>query len=391
VSGPRPRTHTPEPADAAAARGAALRLTLGYAIAASLWILFSDLVLGLLRLAPIPTIVISELKGFLFVAVTSTVLYFVASDALTTVRTANQRYHQLFSNATEGLTLYSVVRDAEGAPVDLVVEDVNSARATMSGVGREQLVGKSVKVTSKLDPSIERLVDFVWEAVREDSPRGAEMYDETRDVYFVATAYSVDDDLWALALVDVTDEHKAAKALRDQEENIRRTYVDVLDAVTGGKLILMTERELSAELGEPLGAPERLDDVSQVSTARAHIRGKIHDRMPGSRVGRDLMVPIGEALNNAVSHAGRGTYQVFGKPDGTVQVEVMDSGPGIDFRTLPKATLMQGYSTTATLGAGFTLMLQMSGRVLLATRPGRTIVVLECRDPERSPVAVEAS
>jgi anti-sigma regulatory factor (Ser/Thr protein kinase)/PAS domain-containing protein len=384
---PTPKTRTPEPPDAAAARKAALRLTLGYAVAATLWILLSDELLGLLNLPLGATVAISQVKGFLFVIVTAAIVFFVSSDALATIRTANNRYHQLFANATEGLTLYSVVRDEKGVAVDLIVEDVNDARTTISGVRREQLLGKSVKVTAQLDPEIKRLADTVWEAVREGSARAVEMHDETQDLYWVETVYPVDEDLWALALVDVTDERKAEKALRDQEETIRRTYVDVLDAVTGGKLILMTEHEIAAELGEPLSAPERISSAAQVASARAHIRGKIHDRLPGSQVGHDLMTPVGEALNNVINHAGRGTYQVFGKPDGTIQVRVADSGPGIDFRNLPKATLVQGYSTTATLGAGFTLMLRMSGRVLLATRPGRTIVVLECRDTKSSPPA----
>jgi len=58
-------------------------------------------------------------------------------------------------------------------------------------------------------------------------------------------------------------------------------------------------------------------------------------------------------------------------------VAVTDGGPGIDFKTLPRATLVPGFSTASTLGVGFTMMLQLSDRVLLSTRPGRTQVVLE--------------
>ena len=57
------------------------------------------------------------------------------------------------------------------------------------------------------------------------------------------------------------------------------------------------------------------------------------------------------------------------------------AGPGIDFRTLPKATLVAGFSTAATLGMGFTIMLQLCDRVLISTHPGRTVVVLECSAP----------
>jgi len=84
----------------------------------------------------------------------------------------------------------------------------------------------------------------------------------------------------------------------------------------------------------------------------------------------------------ALKHAGRGTYQTFATDD-CIQVTVTDDGPGIDFRTLPKATLVSGFSTAASLGVGFTIMLQLCSRVLLYTRPGRTEVGLEWMiDPE---------
>lgn len=176
---------------------------------------------------------------------------------------------------------------------------------------------------------------------------------------------------------DITDRKSAERALRDQEEVIRRAYVDVLDAVTGGKLVLVTEKELDEALGEPLGDERTIDAAEQLPNARAAICVEIEHRFPDCKLIHDFMNPVGEALNNVLKHAGSGTYQVFAKTTDTVQVAISDSGPGIDFRNLPKATLVQGYSTTATLGAGFTIMLKMSDRVLLTTRPGRTVIVLE--------------
>jgi anti-sigma regulatory factor (Ser/Thr protein kinase) len=83
-----------------------------------------------------------------------------------------------------------------------------------------------------------------------------------------------------------------------------------------------------------------------------------------------------EALVNALRHAGGGTYQLFAADD-KLQVLIRDEGPGIDFRTLPRATLQRGFSTASSLGMGFTIMLQVCERVLLSTHPGRTSLVLE--------------
>ena len=93
----------------------------------------------------------------------------------------------------------------------------------------------------------------------------------------------------------------------------------------------------------------------------------------------DVRTPVGEALVNALRHAGGGSYQLFVRDD-RLQVLVRDDGPGIDFRMLPRATLQRGFSTAASLGMGFTIMLQVCERVLLSTRPGRTSVLLEFAD-----------
>jgi anti-sigma regulatory factor (Ser/Thr protein kinase) len=87
-------------------------------------------------------------------------------------------------------------------------------------------------------------------------------------------------------------------------------------------------------------------------------------------------VAYAEAATNALKHAGSGSCQLF-RRGGTVQVAVSDTGPGIDFRLLPKATLLPGFSSAQSLGMGFTIMLDLSDRILLATAPGRTRVVLE--------------
>ena len=61
-----------------------------------------------------------------------------------------------------------------------------------------------------------------------------------------------------LSATDVTELREAERALRRQEEGIRHAYVDVLDAVTGGKLILLTDEQLADDLGTPLGHAARL-------------------------------------------------------------------------------------------------------------------------------------
>ena len=84
-----------------------------------------------------------------------------------------------------------------------------------------------------------------------------------------------------LSATDVTDLREAEQALHRQDEAIRRAYVDVLDAVTGGKLILLTEEQLPEELGRPLGRQFVFGAPSELAAARGMIVHAAETCFPG--------------------------------------------------------------------------------------------------------------
>ena len=166
---------------------------------------------------------------------------------------------------------------------------------------------------------------------------------------------------------------QAQEALHDREQSIRQAYIDVLDAVTGGRLILMWPADLLASLGEivlpttPISRPDQLADARH---SLAEVLGEFTDCVD------DDVLAINEGLTNVLKHGGQGEYGVR-RTSNCVQVVVTDFGPGIDFHTLPKAALVPGFSTKPSLGMGFTIMLEVAERLLLATEPGLTTLVLE--------------
>lgn len=286
------------------------------------------------------------------------------------------RYKHLFDNAAEGLIVFRVERSAGGEVDDLVIADLNPVQAQRTKVHSERLVGWRL---SELDGSDERLqayFDVVSGAVEAGRPARCEVYLRTLGAYELLSAYPAADDLWVVSATDVTDLREAERALRRQEEGIRQAYVDVLDAVTGGKLILLTDEQVADELGAPLAPPAVFGAPAQLAAIRRAVVRAAETSFPGRIRHTDLLSTAGEALDNAIKHAGGGSYQAFAREE-NLQIAISDEGPGIDFRTLPHATLVPGFSTAGSLGMGFTIMLQLCTRVLLTTRPGRTVVVLE--------------
>lgn len=181
---------------------------------------------------------------------------------------------------------------------------------------------------------------------------------------------------------DVTELHDARKAaeqlaeeVREKDAAIRRAYVDVIDAVTGGKLLLMTPDEIDQVLGVPVSGEREVVSGgmgSWIEWLEEMLATNFPD-IPTSIAFRDACA---EAMTNAVKHAGGGNCQLY-RRETHVQFRVSDSGGGIDFAHLPKATLQPGYSSVGTLGIGFSAMLKDCERVRLATGQDGTTVVLE--------------
>jgi anti-sigma regulatory factor (Ser/Thr protein kinase) len=373
----------------------AVRYALTYAVAAIVWIVLSDRVLDWLALPEEAELWVSSLKGIGFVLVTAALVLVVGLRYFRGLEASQERYTRLFENAVEGLTVFQVIRDREGELTDIELVDVNPTQLERTGLTRGVAVGRRLSRPDGLDERTRSYLEVVANAAGTGGSARSELYVEGDDAYELLEVYPVGRDRWALSALDISGVRHAERALRRQEEGIRRAYVDVLDAVTGGRLILLTEEELAGQLGVPLTEAARIDAPRDLSLARGSVAHAAAERFPDWAPATDLRTPTGEAMVNALRHAGGGSYQLFARDD-TLQVLVRDDGPGIDFRMLPRATLQRGFSTAASLGMGFTIMLQVCERVLLSTRPGRTSVLLEFAE-RRSPaqdideIAVEVS
>lgn len=197
------------------------------------------------------------------------------------------------------------------------------------------------------------------------------------DVMITSYALTFDGRSAELVLAnDVTELRRAEEELKEKDRAIRRAYVDVLGAVTGNRLVLMTPDEIEQALGKPVTDEFVVTSYRELAGARAKVKEALGEHFPQVKTGDEFIVGFCEALTNAVKHARRARYRVF-KRGKNAQVLIADHGPGIDFKTLPSATLAAGFSTKRSLGVGFTIMLDLSDRVLLSTQKGNTSVVLE--------------
>ncbi|MBI2266350.1 MAG: response regulator [Armatimonadetes bacterium] len=175
---------------------------------------------------------------------------------------------------------------------------------------------------------------------------------------------------------------KVEQIQKEEERRRSQFYRDVILAVTSGKLLLVEDNTLNEALvgGKSIGTcpirePKDVGIARNLAAKETKAAG-----LDGSRRD-DLVLCVSEAVTNVIKHGGTrhgilGTFEVLAQPD-KIQVYVQDYGPGIDFAALPKATLMGGYSTKPSLGYGYTIMLELADRILLATSPKGTGLILE--------------
>ena len=173
-------------------------------------------------------------------------------------------------------------------------------------------------------------------------------------------------------------EQTVSERVREADEHHLHCLEELARLVTGDSLRLVPAGKLPHPQGQRI-AIRHASDAAGVRRAVAAAAREIEMATP--RV-EDLSLAVGEAVSNVIQHAGKGTAHVW-RTDHTVFVRVDDNGHGIAVENLPKV-VSPGWSSEVSLGMGFTLMLEMSDALWLASGPEGTSICIEkwiCRRP----------
>lgn len=178
------------------------------------------------------------------------------------------------------------------------------------------------------------------------------------------------------ARAELEKELALAQLRKEQEASRNRLYHDVLYAATGGRLQLMERHEMATLLEGWTEVRElELSEPSQIALAR-HIAEQVANAAGLDDEGTtDAALCVSEAVTNALKF---GTQVAFrgGCFQDQMRFVVEDDGPGLERSLLPQVTLQKGFSTGASMGMGFSLMLEMMDQVGISTGPTGTTVLL---------------
>jgi PAS domain S-box-containing protein len=180
---------------------------------------------------------------------------------------------------------------------------------------------------------------------------------------------------------DITDRKEAERERLEFERTIneqkRQFYRETILSVTGGRLEICDHSEIAGYIER---AELRTVVTSAEDTTSARIEVEEYLRAKGLDEDRTrlFIMGVGEAITNSIKHAPRGDVYA-GTADDCVWVAISDQGKGIESLLIPKVVLLQGYSTKPSMGMGYSIMLDVSDRILLATgEPGTIVLLMKC-------------
>lgn len=253
---------------AARARGPVLKVVLAYAVFASLWILVSDNVMAWLISDPAQLLVVSLLKGWLFVAVTSLLLYILIRRLSGQIQDAGRRERDSLAEKLHALRLLESIVNAS---TDVIFAKDIDDRFIVFNRASERLTGKRAEEVMGRD----EMALFPPEIARR-------LIDDNRRVMAEDRAITVEEDLltaqgWRTYLTikgpmhdsagkligmfgiarDITERQQAATAVRESAEELERFN----RLAVGRELDMIRLKQqvnaLSIRLGE--AAPHALD------------------------------------------------------------------------------------------------------------------------------------
>lgn len=151
----------------------------------------------------------------------------VANGAL---KLSNQKYSALFENMQDGFAYHKMLFDERGKPVDYVFLEVNDAFERLTGLKREDVIGK--RVTQVL-PGVEKdpadwigvygKVALTGESVR------FENYSQHLNRWYLVSAYSPEKNYFVATFEDVTERKLAEEEIKHLNAFQRRVFESIKD------------------------------------------------------------------------------------------------------------------------------------------------------------------
>ncbi len=184
------------------------------------------------------------------------------------LRRSEEKYSSLFSNMIDGLTYCRVLFDEQSHPVDLVCLEINDAFARITGLRKENVVGKTIKsVLPGIQKAHAKLFEISGRVALSNIPEKFEIFFKPLSLWVSVSLYSPKKGDVVIVFEDISERKKAEEKLLSKERELTSIYTSVPES-----LFFLTVN------------PEDGFCFSSVSQSFLHITGLQENQVVGKRV-----------------------------------------------------------------------------------------------------------
>lgn len=140
------------------------------------------------------------------------------------LRKSEQRFHDLFSSMSEGFALHEIICDDNGKPCDYRFIDVNPAFEQLTGLKREDVVGKTV--LQVLPDEDLKWIKVYGSVALTGEPVHFENYSPVLNRHYEAFSYRPAPDQFAVIFMDITQRKLSEEELYKHRDKLEELVKD---------------------------------------------------------------------------------------------------------------------------------------------------------------------